>query len=249
MGWHHRAAIGRYWTIGFLLLTVSAAAGCAAIAGIDEARIDPKLRASSTGGKTGASGLGARAGAGGGGTSNSSGASDALCEEYCDLMMEYCGDPASGYQQFESRGICMAFCAKLPRGVADDTLVNSVWCRVKQAQLAKTAASEAETNCQAAGPGSDDITCGTKCATYCRLMREVCPTDFKANYADDIACLAECRALPAPGPYDAKPVHDGKLKTVNCRLYHLTVATVPELNSTHCPHPIGAASMCMVAAQ
>lgn len=207
--------------------------GCAAIAGIDEAKIDPRLNRET-------------AGSGGGTTTSTVEAkgADALCREYCDLMQESCGNPSSGYQQFESDGVCMAFCARLPPGNEGDTLVNSVWCRVKQARLAKTAGSDAEPNCQAAGPGSDGITCGPKCATYCRMMREVCATDFGTNYSDDAACLDECLSLPEAGPYDAKPAHDGQKKDVNCRLYHLTAASVPELTSTHCPHPIGPKSTC-----
>ncbi|HEY5959805.1 MAG TPA: hypothetical protein VIV60_24795, partial [Polyangiaceae bacterium] len=197
-------------------------AGCAAVAGIEDARIDPKLTAS-TGGKpssqTGAGGASSQTIAGDASTE------DPQCREYCDLMGNYCGDPASGYQQFETDGVCMAFCSRLPRGDQSDTLVNSMWCRLKQARLAKTAASDAAGNCQAAGPGSDDITCGSKCATYCRMMREVCPADFHVNYSDDGACLEECRSLPASGAYDAKPAHDGKLKNVNCRLYHIAAAT------------------------
>lgn len=206
---------------------------CAAIAGIETARVDPKLNADGEGGTGGSGGEGSKATG-----------EDPLCREYCDLMLAHCGDPATSYQQFETDGICMGFCARLPRGSESDTLVNSLWCRVKQARLAEKAGSEAETNCQAAGPGSDNITCGPKCATYCRLMREICPTDFSANYTDDGACLEECLSLPTAGEYNAKPAHDLRLNDVNCRLYHLTAAAVPDFTSTHCPHPIGAKSAC-----
>lgn len=214
------------WRAAMLTL---AFAGCAAVAGIDEAKVDPSLpRDSSAGGSLGAS-------------TKAATSADPVCREYCDLMLGSCAEP--GYQQFESDGVCMAFCGKLPRGTDTDTLVNSQWCRIKQARLAKTAGSDAEPNCQAAGPGSDG-TCGSKCATYCRLMREICFDNFKLNYVDDAACLGECLSLPEPGPYDAIPAHDGKRNNVNCRIYHLTAASVPELSSLHCPHPIGATSAC-----
>lgn len=210
-------------------IVVAGMTSCAAVAGIDEAKVDPSLtRDSARGGSVGTS-------------TNAAGSVDPVCREYCDLMLGFCAEP--GYQQFESDGVCMAFCGKLPRGSETDTLVNSQWCRLKQARLAKTAGSDAEPNCQAAGPGSDG-TCGSKCATYCRLMREICLDNFKLNYADDAACLGECLSLTEPGPYDAIPAHDEKRKSVNCRIYHLTAASVQELSSLHCPHPVGAMSAC-----
>jgi hypothetical protein len=240
-----RSSAARVASNSSILLAALTLASCAAIAGIEEARTDPSLSAS-TGGTSATKSGGTTGGALSASSTTDPSVEDALCREYCDLMTTYCGDPTSGYQQFETDGVCMAFCSRLPRGVDSDTLVNSAWCRLKQARLAKTAASDAFSNCQAAGPGSDDITCGSKCATYCRLMREVCPTDFHDNYSDDTACLEECRSLPASGAYDAKPAHDGKLKNVNCRLYHLAAASVPEINSQHCPHPIGPGSACTI---
>jgi hypothetical protein len=144
------------------------------------------------------------------------------CEDYCDLVAEHC---AGAVAQYPDRGSCLATCAAMDPGDPEDPTGDTVACRT----FAAAAAELDSSTCPTAGPGGYGR-CGTPCEAFCGLAEELCTGDLTA-YADSAACLSACAAfVPAP-PFDAS---DTGGDSFECRLYHLTAASVdPNL---HCGH-------------
>ena len=146
--------------------------------------------------------------------------------------MANCSDNRAVYT---SRDTCMAVCAALPSGSVGDDIGNSVGCRLHNAILALDT-GEPELHCPVAGPGGSD-TCGSDCDGYCVLMRSTCPVAFKEDFESNADCVRACRTLPSPDqPFD---VTQNSGPSVNCRLWHVSAATLDP--GTHCPHAAGAA--------
>ena len=146
----------------------------------------------------------------------------AQCKAYCTLVMDACkGDNAV----YTTEEICLGVCANLDPGDGEDTTGNTVACRAYQAKLAK----DEPDYCKGAGPGGNDV-CGTDCEAYCQLFPNVCPKDYEYQSIDD--CEEYCKALPSQADYDVVRDHSGD--TIECRLVHVSSATV--LPVDHCPH-------------
>lgn len=159
----------------------------------------------------------AAAGTGGGGGGSPS------CEAYCTAVMTNCTADNAVYA---SMAICMGACATMPDGTEADTTGDTIGCRTYHAGAAK---ADPKTHCQHAGPGGADF-CGKNCDGYCQLAMAACPTLFAAE-AD---CMAACATFPSTGqPFS---VNDVTGNTIECRLYHASVATTDKV---HCAH-IGA---------
>lgn len=148
-----------------------------------------------------------------------------LCDAYCAEVAEACTGDFLLYTSVES---CLGTCAELPEGKEGDAAGNTVQCRRKQAQLAKQTGELAQ-YCRRAGPGGEG-TCGSNCEGFCSVMIPVCGPAF---FESEQACADKCAAVPdhhdyrVPAPYD---------DSVQCRLYHVTSAT---LAIEHCPHANG----------
>ena len=196
----------------FALLTVAVAvAACSQILGIEDAERDPLLPPLT----------GGAAGAGGGAVT--------LCDEYCDTVQANCTDALAVYPDGD---LCRNICSLLPQTGPDDG-DNNIPCRLKNAQLAATA--EKELQCPIGGPGGDGI-CGTNCEAFCLLLESICEPNFNGIYTGQADCRTKCAAeIPDPGGYDVS-IDFGP--NIQCRLYHLTVATSQP--SLHCPHAAGA---------
>jgi hypothetical protein len=152
--------------------------------------------------------------------------SDALtCDTYCDTITTACPAPRL---QYESRGACMALCATMPVGTLQDQSGDTLGCRLA---LATQISWTGEGDCAAAGPAGAGQ-CGGDCDSFCQGALLVCPSDF-ASAAD---CLQKCNALPSCEPYSV-PSTPPDTNSVQCRIYHLTAATLDP--GTHCPHVAG----------
>lgn len=156
----------------------------------------------------------------------SAAASELTCETYCQVALENCtGD----FAIYASEETCMLTCKELPLGNPDnDASGNTVACRQKSAQLA-IETGEFDVYCPGAGPGGDGR-CGDDCEGYCDLMAAYCPDEFN----DEEQCLEVCADVPTDGVYAVPGVNDDHIQ---CRLWHLTSATLDEI---HCNHANGA---------
>jgi hypothetical protein len=149
-----------------------------------------------------------------------------LCEQYCTAT-EACTEQ---FKLYASREVCLATCAQMPQGTASDKTGNTVGCRLNQA-LEVPKIGEPDIHCPAAGPGGDGA-CGSNCDGFCAVMLPVCGGEY---YEDEQQCLADCANVPEVGIYNIGVPQEN---SIQCRLYHLTSAT---LDKTHCEHAGGRA--------
>lgn len=187
------------------------AAGCQALAGIEERHYQPLVEA----------GAGREAGAGGeaGPTAEPSEA----CKKYCKHVMEACTLNDRVYTTID---VCYGVCAKLDEGNVNEFAgTNTVACRDDQAQSA--AIGETKMYCPNAGPGGGDA-CGPDCESYCKLYADTCADEFPP--LDN--CLSACAVLKRSPPFNAVSDYTGD--SLDCRLVHVSVATTDK--AMHCPH-------------
>jgi hypothetical protein len=208
-------------------------AGCAAVIGIEEAKLDPRL-------DRGGSGNGGNGG-GNAGTGGNAGGGATLCDTYCDTVGETCTDQ---FAQYESRAVCMKVCSRLDPGQPGDDVGNTVNCRLHYAESAATA-GELASNCSAAGPGGSNADvptgiCGTYCEGLCRIAFDSC-RGAQVIFSSVSECVAACRTIPDLGNYNAN-IQDGN--SVQCRLYHVSAAQIDPV--IHCPHVTGTVGPCRV---
>jgi hypothetical protein len=195
---------------------------------IQDAKYDPTLEQQ---------GATTAAGAGGGDASSASDAasSDAgsdsgadICARYCQTVMAGCTGANAVYADPQ---ICASTCDALPLGTDGDELGNTVYCRLRNAELAP---AEPETYCPIAGPGGNGV-CGSNCEGYCTLMQQICPSMFTSTFATLTGCKTQCDAsIPDLGGYSIA-IKSGD--SLQCRLYHLGAATLDP--GLHCPHAAG----------
>jgi hypothetical protein len=197
------------------------------------------MQSEPSGGKAGTS-TQAEAGGDGGGPLPPS-----LCESYCDTVMTNC---KGKYEQYRTFDQCVEVCKRLPPGNDGDQDVNSVECRVRQAEFA---AAEPFVYCKSAGPlGAGK--CGSNCVSYCGLMMATCTPESTATnlepsyYQNSQACLEACGAIPAhdddPTQYSSSATVEPSCfvgNTVYCRAYHLASALEQDAPDEHCPHAMG----------
>lgn len=149
-----------------------------------------------------------------------------LCETYCSEALAACTGANAIYASVDA---CMNTCARLPQGTEADTTGNTIGCRLHQARLAAQT-GEVTDSCPRAGPGGDGV-CGSNCEGFCTVMVPVCGADW---FEDVPSCVTQCAAIPDHGGYNVNvPLED----SIQCRLYHLTSATV---DTEHCAHAGGA---------
>jgi hypothetical protein len=161
-------------------------------------------------------------GGGNGSTSGSGGSGEETpsCEKMCADVMKNC----TGDQQvYITEDVCLAVCAEFPLGRVSDTSGNTVGCRTYHAGASK---DQPEVHCPHAGPGGDGY-CGENCDGYCTLALATCPDEF----TDEADCQDACAAFPKHAPFS---INQSTGDTIECRLYHVSVATTDA--DTHCPH-------------
>jgi hypothetical protein len=183
------------------------AAGCSKLAGIEDAQLDPALADGATGPGTTAT----------------------VCTNYCSAVMEYC---TGAFAVYGSQAACLAVCAHLPLGSPGDTIGNSAYCRLQNAELAGET-GEPNVHCPAAAPGASGV-CGSNCEGYCVLMQQICSVRFSQAYQGLVDCQAQCDALPTLGAFD---LTQSSGNSVNCRLWHVSAAALDP--GAHCGHAAG----------
>lgn len=195
---------------------------------------------SGTGGKPGGSSSGEPEGGAGG-----SPAEIDSCAQYCDQITHVC---KGKYEQYRTFDQCIQVCKRLPPGEPGDQDVNTVSCRMRQAELAD---SEPFVYCKSAGPLGGGK-CGSNCVSYCSLMQAECTPESTAQnlepsyYPSPEACLAACGALPAdpdgPTAYSSSTSAEPTSfvgNNVFCRTYHVAAALEQDTPDEHCPHAMG----------
>jgi hypothetical protein len=207
----------------------------------------------SSGSSAGGSSGSAQGGASNGGTeittAGDGGSGDepvALCERYCEAVMTNCKGRYEQYRNFEQ---CMGTCTALPAGSPGEQNVNTVECRLRQADFAE---SEPFVYCKSSGPlGAGK--CGSNCISYCALMMSTCTAESTAGVAQAAYfestedCLADCSAITpaegAPTEYSTSATVDPVSFVGNhvyCRTYHIASAIGEAAPDEHCPHAMGA---------
>lgn len=147
------------------------------------------------------------------------------CETYCAVALANCTNERALYA---SESACLGTCEELELGDASDTSGDTVGCRLANAKLAAST-GEVDEYCPNAGPGGNDV-CGSNCDGYCEIMLSVCPEVF----ADEDDCATTCAGLTDMHDYS---INEQFGDTLDCRLYHVTAAT---LDTLHCDHASGA---------
>lgn len=205
--------------VSSLLLAAALVTGCRGVLGIEEREFDDTLAD---------------------GGADADAAPDPLsCDAYCDLIQAECtGDRL----QYGSREACIGFCSSLAVGTLDDQSGNTLGCRIN---TIKTSVGMIEaSDCAAGGPGGNGV-CGANCDSLCASMMDICPQNYE-SLAD---CTDACSPLITCGPYHVDPAVTPDNPSVQCRLFHLSAAslgilTPPDDGLTssqkkHCPHAMG----------
>lgn len=206
-----------------------------------------------SGGTESGGSAGAQGGSSSGGTDTGSGGDSGsgnqpvpLCERYCEAVMSNCKGRYEQYRNFEQ---CMSICSALPEGASGDDDVNTVECRLRQAEFAE---SEPFVYCKSSGPlGAGK--CGSNCVSYCSLMMATCTAENTegvegpAHFENNESCLAACSAITpgedAPTEYTTSATVDPVCFVGNhvyCRTYHISSAIAEAAPDEHCPHAMGA---------
>jgi hypothetical protein len=140
------------------------------------------------------------------------------CASYCTGIMARC---TGAVQQYESMESCVNVCGKFAAGTLGEMTGNTLGCRVYHTEAA---AEDAAVHCEHAGPGGGTQCGASICDGFCAVAPTVCPQQWQNM------CDSRCAALTSVPPYSINSTGD----TIECRLYHLTVATVDP--TLHCPH-------------
>jgi hypothetical protein len=258
-----------------LLAALSGVSACSQILGIEEAHVDATLESNANGAGTAAeaasggsmneataaggaeepgdhTGHGAAEAGGGGDTSipvdmGAGGAppESSLCERYCDAVTTNC---KGKYEQYRTFDQCVEVCKRLPPGELEDDEVNTVSCRMRQAEFAE---SEPFLYCKSAGPLGAGR-CGSNCVSYCSIMQTTCTPESTATnlelsyFASSQECIDACGSLP---PDELGPQHYSSSASaepssfvgdnIYCRTYHLASALEQDTPDEHCPHAMG----------
>ncbi|MBK9035648.1 MAG: hypothetical protein IPL61_31080 [Myxococcales bacterium] len=152
------------------------------------------------------------------------------CEDYCDLITAHCSGAVA---QYSDRNSCLATCEVMPLGEPATHAGHTVACRTFQAAAAEL---DAAATCPSAGPGGAGV-CGSDCESFCAMTDEICGD--LSPYATSAECLSACAGFASLSPFDASDIAGD---TIECRLYHLTAASVAP--GTHCPHLAVVSSTC-----
>ncbi|HEY3595777.1 MAG TPA: hypothetical protein VGL13_17950, partial [Polyangiaceae bacterium] len=159
------------------------------------------------------------------------------CDPYCEDVAKCKSTAASNYSSlYETKARCLGICQHLDTGSSSEAQgTNTVACRDLQI-------NSAEQRCDAAGPGGANQ-CGTDCDAYCTLYHRICgdkafDADFQVlpNSDPEAVCRDACtRGFVSAMPYTVDVPNFNLVDTLQCRLWHLTTATIedPEL---HCGH-------------
>ena len=160
------------------------------------------------------------------GISSSGGVCGSACDAFCDQVTANC---TGSNKQFTHRAACMTWCKGKPAGKWNDVIDNTVACRAYHASF--PAAAAPGTHCSHAGPSGGGVCADNNiaaCNLYCKNVRANC-TGVNQVFANDAACQAACKAIPAGKTTDKSG------NTVYCRAYHAGAPAKAD-PKTHCQH-------------
>jgi len=147
------------------------------------------------------------------------------CENYCMFSEANCMGTA---MQYIDNVTCLAYCEQFPYGMWNDTMGNTLGCRVGRTFAASF--GDNAVNCKV-GAASGDNMCGTWCEVYCQLASDICQ-DENQLFENDTYCMDACANYSTSGTSG-----DASGDSVQCRIYHLGVASLSGPNAAiHCPH-------------
>jgi hypothetical protein len=147
------------------------------------------------------------------------------CENYCMFSEANCMGTA---MQYIDNVTCLAYCEQFPYGMWNDTMGNTLGCRVGRTFAASF--GDNAVNCKV-GAASGDNMCGTWCEVYCQLASDICQ-DENQLFENDTYCMDACANYSTFGKSG-----DANGDSVQCRIYHLGVAGISPANAIiHCPH-------------
>jgi hypothetical protein len=193
---------------GFWLSLCLIAFGCSSVLGIEDARCDPKLPACK--------------------------GTDALCNTYCNTVYSACVGELAQYTSLQN---CQKVCANLPPGQVGDDMVNTVQCRLAQANLAAALSPQDKAiYCPGAGPGGNGL-CGENCEGACTIITQACVGKYQVFMGDINACETSCQAIPDQHTFNSTDATMSEGNTVQCRIWHASAAA--ESNNLHCGHASG----------
>lgn len=168
-----------------------------------------------------------------------------LCERYCDVISANC---KGKYEQYRTFDQCVEVCKRLPPGEPEDDDINTVSCRMRQAEFAE---SEPFVYCKSAGPLGAGR-CGSNCISYCSIMQATCTAESTvgnlelSHFASTQECIEACGALPedevGPQQYSSSASAEPSSfvgNNIYCRTYHVTAALEQNTPDEHCPHAMG----------
>lgn len=139
------------------------------------------------------------------------------CDVYCDAATANC---TGGEALYADASACQAACTKMPQnGAVNAAAGDSLQCRLYHLGAAKV---DPATHCAHGGASGANV-CGTWCEVYCGFMASGCP----GEYASAGTCSAVCAGFP-----DSGDIGDAEGDTVQCRLFHASVAA----EDMHCDH-------------
>lgn len=153
------------------------------------------------------------------------------CESYCTDVQK-CPSTTGLYSSlYRTKATCLGICTQLPVGGAlEEQSSNTLVCRESQLTMR-------EPDCASAAPGGG-TTCGTDCEGYCSLLQSICPDFFSPDFPPSLGdpqalCRDSCERALARVPYNVDDPTISVADTVQCRMWHLSTATV---EAGHCEH-------------
>lgn len=168
---------------------------------------------------------------------------DGDCASFCRKARDLCDEEFTVYQTEACATACRLYSAE-ERKCREQALADLEGSHENERYLYCARAS--------LGGGSGQGACGSACKNYCDTMSKVCadhPEELvtypNAQGMNGEDCEAKCSVIPnketsnrgGPGgsTFDIAADHEGD--TIQCRLVHLTLATVSERSaSDHCAH-------------
>lgn len=156
------------------------------------------------------------------------------CKQYCDVVANACSGARAVY---ESTAECMAACKTFEPGTHEDTVENTLGCRLYHAYSSLDAP---KLHCPHAGPSGDGHCGGDNCETYCPLIEAACPEAYAAEFPATSDCLEACALLEGAEKdqgYALESPSDGD--NVQCRIRYAVKALK---NDRECVSAMGGGS-------
>jgi hypothetical protein len=183
------------------------------------------------------------------------------CDDYCGTWAEVCSErfpDEFGVETGECRSFCEAMAWEPGRfNAVSHPETNSIGCRIYHMAAALGSDDNQDLHCPHAGATGGNV-CGDLCNNYCHIANTICAdisfdafldqpaaaeldrARFQATFAGQDMCSTWCRGegRSDPLPTDGQ-IGDPEGDSIQCRLYHLVIATNAQTirgRLDHCSH-------------